>query len=284
MCLQGFTKGSRIPTGNLLTTAAGAPRSGAILMTRMLPVAVLSALVFASPLGEIADQGDRESSPKEQPATALPVGDPAPPWKATRWLRPVPAALLHQINAGGAKKGYQFSVANAPRWAKSFPFRPEIRKVTKDNCRADVGTLAFARGAEGARRTINTWLAKDTPDKILDLFVAGCLIILIMLPISTAILILAMFISSALGGGIEFGDARVVIPKAAALLLVVNLIGLVPCGLVIAFPVWAFGLMKLFHLDLWETRILLIVNWTLNFLAQMAVIFVVMAALGHAFD
>jgi hypothetical protein len=107
------------------------------------------------------------------------------------------------------------------------------------------------------------------------------LFIIVMLPISTGILILAMFIASAIGGGIDFGDARVVIPKAAALLLVCNIISLAPCGILLALPIWWGGLMKLFNLDFWECRILLFVNWLLNYLVRMAVFAAIVAALTH---
>ncbi len=106
-------------------------------------------------------------------------------------------------------------------------------------------------------------------------------VVLVMLPISTGILILAMYISSALGGGIDFGDARVVIPKAMALIFVINLIGLVPFGFLFTFPVWLFGLMSLFKLDLWETRVLVTVNWILNFVARWAVLAIIFSAMGH---
>lgn len=106
-------------------------------------------------------------------------------------------------------------------------------------------------------------------------------IMAVMIPVSTVILILSMFISSWLGGGIEFGEARIVIPKAAGLLFIVNLIGLLPLGGYLAAPIWLFGLMYLFGLDLWETRILMAVNWGFNFLVRMAVFAAILAAFSH---
>jgi hypothetical protein len=102
-------------------------------------------------------------------------------------------------------------------------------------------------------------------------------IIAVMVPISTVILIASMYISSALGGGIDFGEARTTIPKAAGLLLVVNSISLLPFGRFLAAPIWWGGLMALFRLDWWETRMLVFVNWALNFVAQMAVFAVLTA-------
>jgi hypothetical protein len=107
------------------------------------------------------------------------------------------------------------------------------------------------------------------------------IILAVMIPISTVILIASMFISSWLGGGIEFGEAHIVIPKAAALLFVINMISLIPFGRFIAAPIWWGGLMVLFGLDLWEVRILVVVNWGLNFLAQMAVFSAITAMFAH---
>ncbi len=106
-------------------------------------------------------------------------------------------------------------------------------------------------------------------------------ILAVMVPISTVILIISMFISSWLGGGIDFGDARVVIPKAVGLLLLVNMIGMLPMGSYIAAPFWLFGLMFLFGLDLWETRILMVVNWALNFGAKIVVFAMIFAIFAH---
>ncbi len=110
---------------------------------------------------------------------------------------------------------------------------------------------------------------------------AFSVIMAVMLPLSTIILILSMFISSWLGGGIEFGEAHIVIPKAIGLLLIINLIMLLPFGGFLAAPVWLFGLMILFHLDLWESRILVAVNWGLNSLVRLAVLGMLMNAFSH---
>jgi len=112
--------------------------------------------------------------------------------------------------------------------------------------------------------------------------IAYSLAFLIMLPISTVILILSMVISSALAGGIEFGEIHIVIPKALVLLLVVNLIGLLPLGGYLALPFWLFGLMFLFDLDFWETRFLLGINWILNLLVRIFLVTAILSGMQHA--
>jgi hypothetical protein len=110
-------------------------------------------------------------------------------------------------------------------------------------------------------------------------------VMVIMIPISTVILILSMIISSALGGGIEFGEVHVVIPKAIGLLIVVTLVSLIPfVGWILTFPIWVIGLMVLFRLDVWEARFVFIINWLLNTIAKWVVFVVVIAALFHFGD
>ena len=94
----------------------------------------------------------------------------------------------------------------------------------------------------------------------------------IMLAISVAVLIISMFITSAWGGGVEFGQVHIVLAKAIPLLIIVALLELVPFGIILAIPVWWFGLMLLFRLDFWEVRTLVLINYGLNTLAYFALL------------
>jgi hypothetical protein len=110
------------------------------------------------------------------------------------------------------------------------------------------------------------------------------IVLLILLPISMGILVLSMFITSAIGGGIDFGDARIAIPKAAVLLLVINIVSLSPlrlAGSLFTLPIWIIGLMGLFRLDWFETRIVLAVNWILNSIVRFVVIGALVSAAAH---
>jgi hypothetical protein len=92
----------------------------------------------------------------------------------------------------------------------------------------------------------------------------------IMMVVSVVILVASMFISSAIAGGIDYGDATEAIPKAIFLLAPINLLCILTLKLSIFFgfflllPVWAFGLMWLYHLDFWEARFLIFINSLLN--------------------
>jgi hypothetical protein len=115
------------------------------------------------------------------------------------------------------------------------------------------------------------------------LFVVYAVVFGVMLVVSTVILVISMFISSAIVGGMEFGEAHIVIPKAMGLLFVVNLIYLIPCmGPFLALPVWLIGCMLVFRLELWEARVLVAVNWVLGWIATWAVVALVISAFSHA--
>ena len=74
-------------------------------------------------------------------------------------------------------------------------------------------------------------------------------------------LVFSMIVASRLAGGIDFRPITVVLPKGAALLAVVTAVNLLDCGLFLAGPIWFFGLMLLFGLNLRQTRTLTEVNW-----------------------
>lgn len=85
-------------------------------------------------------------------------------------------------------------------------------------------------------------------------------------PITLVILIASMFISSALGGGINFGDAKTAIIGSIFLIVIVNVVALIPIvGRYLTLLVWLVGFMTIFGLDPWEARFLLFINWVLNF-------------------
>jgi hypothetical protein len=84
------------------------------------------------------------------------------------------------------------------------------------------------------------------------------------MPISLVILVASMFMSSALGGGIDFGDIKTAITGALFLVFLVNLVVLIPNGIWLTFGVWLIGFMTIFGLDWWETRFLFAINFTMN--------------------
>ncbi len=104
-----------------------------------------------------------------------------------------------------------------------------------------------------------------------------CLWMLVFVPVSAVVLIISMFVSSAIYGGIDFGDARVTVPKALVLLFLIGPIYLLPFGFLLALPIWYGALMYLFKLDITECRVLVAVDWALNWAATF-VLFAILAA------
>jgi hypothetical protein len=105
----------------------------------------------------------------------------------------------------------------------------------------------------------------------------------IILPVSVVILVISMFLASAMLGGVDFGQAHVAIPKAGALLFAVNVLLMIPLvGWLLALPVWWLGLMGLFGLDFVETRTLVAINWSLNALFKYFVLAAILSGIVHS--
>ncbi len=71
-------------------------------------------------------------------------------------------------------EGYRLSIANRLWGQQGFPFLPEYLALTRENFGAELETLDFKQ-SESARKTINTWVEKQTEDKIKDLIPSGLL-------------------------------------------------------------------------------------------------------------
>jgi serpin B len=83
------------------------------------------------------------------------------------------ATILKQLNSGGAKHEYQLSIANRLWAQQGYKFLDEFLTVTREQFGAELAQLDFVRQTEAARQTINTWVEKQTNDKIKDLIPAG---------------------------------------------------------------------------------------------------------------
>jgi hypothetical protein len=105
----------------------------------------------------------------------------------------------------------------------------------------------------------------------------------ILFPFSLIILIASMFISSYFAGGIDFGEVQTAIPKAIILLILVDSVLLIPIyGMFLTFPVWIFGLIGLFRLDIWEARMMFLINWALNCVVRFFVLAFILSIIQHA--
>ncbi len=82
--------------------------------------------------------------------------------------------------------------------------------------------------------------------------------------LSLLTLLFSMIVASRWAGGIEFGHIGQILPRAGLLLLLVTAVNFLTCGVLLAGPIWLFGLMYLFQLDFREARILTRINWGMN--------------------
>jgi hypothetical protein len=85
----------------------------------------------------------------------------------------------------------------------------------------------------------------------------------ILVPLAVLTLLFSMILASWWVGGIDFGPVHHVAAKAAVLIVIVTAINFLSWGILLAGPVWFFGLMGLFRLSIRETRVLTEINWPL---------------------
>jgi serpin B len=71
------------------------------------------------------------------------------------------------------KRGFSLSTANALWAQKGYPWRPEYKKLVASSYAAGLFDVDFISAAEAARGTINTWVEKETKEKIKDLLPRG---------------------------------------------------------------------------------------------------------------
>ncbi|TET67360.1 MAG: serpin family protein, partial [Candidatus Zixiibacteriota bacterium] len=90
-------------------------------------------------------------------------------------LHPAFRELLDQLETGEGERGYQLSVANALWGQKGYEFLEKFLDLTKENYGAGLSELDFIGSTETARQTINSWVEKETEDKIKELIKPGVL-------------------------------------------------------------------------------------------------------------
>ena len=91
-----------------------------------------------------------------------------------------------QLNADGAKRGYQLRVANALWGQQGYTFLDDFVKITDTNYDAGLRRVNFG-AAEAARARINGWVEEKTNGKIKDLIPPGMLDALTRLVLTNAI-------------------------------------------------------------------------------------------------
>jgi serpin B len=83
--------------------------------------------------------------------------------------------IIKDLNKRGRKGAYSLTVANALWGQKGYGFLKEFLKSTETNYGGRLNEVDFVAATEAARKTINTWVEKQTKDKIKDLIPPGVL-------------------------------------------------------------------------------------------------------------
>ena len=84
------------------------------------------------------------------------------------------SATFH-LHGDGKKRPFQLTVANRLWGQKDYGFLPEFTKVGKDHYGAGLEEVDFIKASAEARKTINSWVAKQTKDKIKEFLPQGIL-------------------------------------------------------------------------------------------------------------
>jgi hypothetical protein len=248
----------------------------------MMAVPVSEEPVWAEVLPE--GNADFEVLPDEDPVEAVPVPPPPKP-------KPSRPALPSQAETAVAE---QETTEDSPRPKKKKKKKSGSKLAKKEA--ASIPTWIWVVGGIGAAITTGgiilglvLAMRAATPDGDDIPWREYAIIYMISVPISLVILIASMFISSALGGGINFGDAKTAIIGALFLILIVNAVSMIQLGhfqlgRYLALLVWLVGFMTIFGLDPWEARFLLIINGILNYAVGMALFHYMINHVEHEVD
>jgi serine protease inhibitor len=83
------------------------------------------------------------------------------------------ADLIRELQGHKDKSKYNLVVANRLYGQKDYGFLPDFLKVQRDAYGAALDEVDFAGATEAARQAINSWVAKQTHDKIKELIQPG---------------------------------------------------------------------------------------------------------------
>ena len=103
------------------------------------------------------------------------IAEPSSPGSDQRQFASAYGQIIKDLNKRGEKGAYTLNVANALWGQKGFGFRKEFLELVRTDFGGQLTEVDFVRAVEAARKTINTWVEKQTKGKIKDLIPAGVL-------------------------------------------------------------------------------------------------------------
>ncbi len=111
--------------------------------------------------------------------------------------------MVNKLNAAGEESSFQLVVSNALWGQKGYSFLPSFIGFVKDNYSAGFNEVDFIHQTEATRKTINTWVERQTQDKIRELLKQG-----ILTPITRLVLTNAIYFKG--NWARQFDEARTV--------------------------------------------------------------------------
>jgi serpin B len=90
-------------------------------------------------------------------------------------LHPAYATLAANLTNSGKKSGCELHIANALWGQSGYPFLPDFLNLNQKYYGGSLYDVDFAGRTEAARNRINTWIEKQTQDKIKELLKRGTL-------------------------------------------------------------------------------------------------------------
>jgi serpin B len=88
-------------------------------------------------------------------------------------LHPAFGRLVARFEGGEPKKAVELHVANRLWGQKGYGFLPDFVRLTETDYHAGLEEIDFTKDPEAARQAINSWVEKQTQDKIKDLLPQG---------------------------------------------------------------------------------------------------------------
>lgn len=95
--------------------------------------------------------------------------------------------LVNKLNDAGEESSFQLVVSNALWGQKGYSFLPSFLGFVKNNYTAGFNEVDFIHQTEATRKTINTWVERQTQDKIRELLKPGILTPITRLVLTNAI-------------------------------------------------------------------------------------------------
>jgi serpin B len=122
-----------------------------------------------------------------------------------KYLHSANAKLLADLKGDG-KRPYELSIVSALWGQKGYSFLPEFTGQLKKDYGAGLEEADFKGDAEGACKTINTWVEKETKGKIKDPMSSGSVDALTRLVLTNAIYFKGDWVNPFPGGGTRVVD------------------------------------------------------------------------------